>query len=235
MIAYPDNWQEIGIPIQIKQIEDIILQILSDINCISLSFSGGIDSSLMLHYMAGLYGHVEVYTMGVSEEHPDVVFSKMMARRFRNAVHRIYIPTIAEIEAEEQTETDFAGDYIVRMFYKFVANYTAEIIACDTIDEFMCGYYAHQEDPSEATYYKYIRELQELHLMPLNKNSGNVKVYLPYADPRLIYLLSQIPLFDKVDQTNRKKVMQALAGNKVPQEIIMRHKYGFCDAFTIKN
>ena len=234
MIIYPDNWQEIGVPIKQIQIEAILLQILSDIKCKSLSFSGGIDSSLILYYMAGLYDHVEAYTIASSEEHPDVKYSKMMAQQFNNVVHRIYIPTKAEIEAEKQTDDDFPGDLAVRLYYKFIANYINEIIACDTIDEFMCGYYAHQENPSEAIYYKYIRELQELHLIPLNKNSGKVKVYLPYADQRLIYLLSQIPLSEKVDKDRRKKIMQILAQDKVPQEIIMRHKYGFCDALKIK-
>lgn len=237
MIIYPKDWARIGQPIELKEIEDTILQILSEINCPYLSFSGGLDSSLMLYFMLKSYRQVETFTIGISELHPDIKYSKLIVNKlstFGDIKHKIYIPNQEEIEIEKQS-TDFEGDEAVRLFYKFVGKYTNEIISCDGIDEYMCGYYDHQKNPTEETYYNYIRRLQKEQLIPLDKNSGKVKVYLPYLDNRLYLLLSQIPISEKVDSGYRKKIMVQMAKGKIPDEIINRRKYGFCDVFRIKN
>jgi asparagine synthetase B (glutamine-hydrolysing) len=79
-----------------------------------------------------------------------------------------------------------------------------------------------------------MKRLQEEQLIPLNKNSGQVKVYLPYLDNRLVLLFSQIPISEKVDSKHRKKIMIQMAKGKIPNEIINRRKYGFCDVLKIK-
>lgn len=233
MIIYPKDWARIGQPIKLKEIEDTILQILSEINCPYLSFSGGLDSSLMLYFMLKSYKQVETFTMGISELHPDIKYSKLVVDKFRNIIHKIYIPNREEIEMEKQS-TDFEGDEAVRLFYRYVKKYTNEIISCDGIDEYMCGYYDHQKNPTEETYYNYIKRLQKEQLIPLDRNSGKVKVYLPYLDNRLFLLFSQIPINEKVDREHRKKIMIQMAKGKIPDEIINRRKYGFCDVFKIK-
>ncbi|GAJ13613.1 unnamed protein product, partial [marine sediment metagenome] len=102
------------------------------------------------------------------------------------------------------------------------------------IDEFTCGYYMHQQNPDEKTYYRYIRQLRDEHLKPLDDNSGNVRVLLPFLDNKLLGLLAQIPIAEKVDRRRRKEIMVRMAENKVPDVVIDRWKYGFCDALRIK-
>ena len=235
MIIYPKNWKDIGQPIKLKEIEDTILQILSDIDCNCLSFSGGLDSSLMLYFMLKIHKQVEAFTMGGFELHPDVRYSKWVIEEWKNVTHRIYIPSKKEIEYERHSKWDSEGDIAVRAFYKFVWKYTKKMIACDGIDEFMCGYYDHQDKPCEDTYYTHLRQLQKKHLIPLDQNSTEqIKVYLPYLDNRLLLLLLQIPISEKVDKGCRKKLMIEIARGKIPNEIIYRRKYGFCDVLKIK-
>jgi len=234
MIIYPKDWAKIGQPIKLKEIEDTILQILSDIDCNCLSFSGGLDSSLMLYFMLKIHKQVEAFTIGISELHPDIRYSKWVVEEFDNVIHRIYIPSQEEIEYARQSKWDLEGNIAVRLFYKFVRKYTKKMIACDGIDELMCGYYDHQDIPHEDTYYAYLRRLQKKHLIPLDKNSNQIKVYLPYLDDRLLLLLSQIPISEKVDNKCRKKLMIEIAKTKIPDEIITRRKYGFCDVLKIK-
>jgi len=194
MIVSPLEWNEVGRPVQIRDIELAILKVLSEISCNCLSFSGGLDSSLMLYFMLRRHKRVRTFTIGFSEDHPDIKYAQLVVCSFRNSVsHSYYIPTQKEMEAEEQPG-DLEGDAAVRLFYRFVKKHTTEIIACDGIDEFMAGYYAHQDTLSETTYFNFIRRLQRDHLAPLNKNSGKVNVYLPYLDSRLISLYSRIPL-----------------------------------------
>lgn len=69
-------------------------------------------------------------------------------------------------------------------------------------------------------------------LIPLHNNSSNVEVFLPYLDGRLVNIFRNIPLAEKVDSENRKKIMFKIAFDiGVPKEIIKRNKYGFVDAF----
>jgi len=234
MIVYPDGWQKIGQAISLKEIEDKLFQVLSEIKCNCIAFSGGLDSSLLLYFMAKTHKNVKAFTMGLSKNHPDILFSKLLIKNYRNVKHIIYIPTIEE-RAKEEKNVKFKGDDVVRLFYKFVSKHTDSIISGDGMDEFMCGYYAHQINPSEQTYYKYLRALQIEQLEPLDKNSRQIKVYLPYLDDRLIYIYSQIPIAKKVDEYGRKKIIQMIAKSKLPEGIIKRRKYGFCDVLRIKN
>jgi len=234
MIVYPKDRKEVGQEIQVKQIEETLLNVLSEIDCNCLSFSGGIDSTIMLYLMRKKYTlPIQLFTIGLSEDHPDVKFARMISKEL-SIKHNVYIPNKKDIENEGK-EGDFLGDNAVRLFYKYISNFTNDIIACDGIDEFMCGYYDHLDNPNSETYYSYLRNLQTKHLEPLNKNSKKVKVYLPYVDSKLICLYSQIPIEDKIRDNYRKKVMIDIAIKLgVPKKIINRRKYGFCDAFRIK-
>jgi len=232
MIIYPENWEKIGQPIQIKDIEKVILQTLSRIGCPFLSFSGGLDSSLMLYFMAKIFPKVFCLTIGFPENHPDVEYSRLVVKEFKNVKHVIYIPTQKEIAKEGRNPRQ---DLPVKLFYEFLTRKKMpEIIACDGIDEFLCGYYDHQHHPNEKTYYNFLRRLSKEHLKPLNKNSGDIDVYLPFLSKELLYLLAQIPVSEKVDRHNRKKIMVKMARGKIPDKVIERWKYGFCDALRIK-
>jgi len=229
MIIYPKNWKKIGAAISTADIEGRLIEVLREIYCNHLSFSGGVDSSLLLYYLCQIFHRVEIFTMGTSEAHPDVKFAKDVIEQYKRKFfhvsfeHHIYCPRNEEIE-----------DSIYGMFYKFVSQHTDRIITGDVIDEYTCGYYAHMANPTEEVYYDHIRRLQKNHLVPLNENSDKVGVCLPYADEKVIAMLSQIPLKDKVDYRNRKKVVIEMARGKVPDEVILRRKYGFCDALIIK-
>jgi len=233
MIVFPKNWGIVGRRVGIKEIDNALNSIIWGIDCNALSFSGGLDSSLLLWHMymvrlpiAVNYSPVpvKVFTAARSKTHPDIIAAKMVVEYFKKKYPHIdlkhyifYVPT--------------GQDNGIKLFYKFIAQHTDSIIAGDGIDEFMGGYYDHQFSGSDRgiVYYARIRELQKEHLIPLNEASGRVKVYLPYIDESLIALYSQIPLSEKVDDNTRKKVMVKLAKGKVPDEILLRRKYGFCD------
>lgn len=225
MIVYPKEWRTVGKKITLKQIEDEILIILSEINCNCLSLSGGIDSALLLYFMTKIFGKkIRCFTIACSKDHPDYIFSNLIGRYFK-VDNEIYIPYLKPE----------LGDDIVKIFYENLDRKgIKKIIAGDGVDEFNCGYYDHLHNPSEETYYDFIWRLQKEQLEPLNKTSGNVAVFLPYIDKRLILLFSQIPIFEKVDNLNRKKILIQLAKGRLPDKVIYRQKYGFCDAMRIK-
>jgi len=233
VIAYPPNWAGIGQPVSIEQIEAVILGTVSGLDCNCIALSGGLDSALLFWFLLKTKRAIKAFTIGNSESHPDVEYSRLLVRGYNNVAHDVFVPSPKEIE-EEQRDGDLPGDGAVRLFYKFVAQHTDSIMAGDGIDEFMCGYYDHQRNPGEKTYYDYLERLQSDQLAPLNSNSMGVNVLLPYLDSRLLSLLTRIPTRLKVDKGRRKILMMDLAKDKVPAAIIDRHKYGFCDAFRVK-
>jgi len=233
VIVYPEFWMNIGRRITNEKIEEILLQVLSEMDCNCLSLSGGLDSSLMLYFLNQVHKKIFTFTIGLSEQHPDVKYSRLMSSQLPGIIHRVFIPGKKEIEAIDKSGDPF-GNAIVRLFYQLVEQFTNKIITCDGINEFACGYYDHQRNPNEKTYYHYLRRLQRDHLIPLDKNSGNVRVYLPYLDNRMVSLYTQMPIRDKVDDENRKKFLIEIARGRVPTEILRRRKYGFSDALKIK-
>jgi len=220
MIVSPSNFAEIGQPITIEQIEHVLSTVVSEIDCNCIALSGGLDSSLLLWYMMQTRDSVVASTIGCSEDHPDVVHACLMVSMFPGRIHhRILI-----------LDKGGSGDFAVKSFYAFVYENSSSIIAGDGVDEFMCGYYAHQKSSTMDTYYSFLRRLLDEHLIPLDRNSGSVHVHLPYLDPRLISLFSQIPFEEKVSSANRKLLVLKMASGKLPSSIIDRWKYGFCDA-----
>lgn len=231
MISYPRNWKESGCSINLTQIEERLIEIIKKLDCTNLSLSGGLDSSLILYFMVQVYGakNIHCYTIACNEEHPDCVAAKKIVAHF-GVDSSFFSPHCT------RKIGDLPGDEIVRRFYECLQIHgVKDVIACDGIDEFMCGYYTHMKDPSEQTYYNHLRQLQNQHLDPLDRNSGKIKVLLPYLDNELIGLFSQIPISEKCDRNNRKKVILNLAKGKIPEAIINRRKYGFCDALHIKD
>ena len=233
MIVFPKNWNAVGRHIGIKEIDTRLNAVIWGIDCNALSFSGGLDSSLLLYHMCMVRlpiardffpVPISVFTAARSKTHPDIIFAKMVVKYFKKKYSHIQFTHHIMYVPKEQ-------DNGIELFYKFIAKYTNEIIAGDGVDEFMCGYYDHQFTGScrELTYHERIRELQKNHLIPLHEASGKVRVYLPYINESLITLYSQIPLSGKVDKNARKKVMVALAKGKIPDEVLLRRKYGFCD------
>jgi len=223
MIVHPTGWKEIGNQISLARIEETLIEVLDRLQVYNLSFSGGLDSSLLLYFMVRVYGRekVRAFTVASSKSHPDYWYSELVTNTFNVK----WIPYIHE-------SGDPGGDKGVEWFYRRLMEDGVEtILTGDGIDEYLAGYYGHQESPSDLTYFTYLRRLFPLHLAPLNENSGKVKVYLPYLDKDLILLWSAIPLSEKVDSKRRKKVLVQLAKNKLPEEVIYRKKYGFCDAF----
>jgi len=220
MIIHPENWQTIGQPVSIAELDSTLRTVLSEIDCDCLSFSGGLDSSLLLYYLLDMGRTVRTFTMTCNAKHPDMLYARIAIRAFEKQFG-------VGITSRWSVVPGVYGDDLVRAFYTDIAQWTDSIITGDGVDEFMGGYYAHQAEPSEEAYYTHLRLLQERHLAPLDKNSGSTKVYLPYMDKRFIHLMAQIPLEDKVDLYTRKKVMVELAQGKLPLDIIERKKYGF--------
>jgi len=230
MIIYPSNWRQFGVPITIEMIDKAIRDVISEIPSINLSFSGGVDSCLLLYYLLETKGKVWCFTVANSTDHPDLEYSRKAISWFEER----YSVRI-DHEVNVRLRPCLEGDELVKAFYSslWLSSSVRDIIAGDCFDELNCGYYAHQ-DLREETYCDYLHRVQAEHLIPLDANSGDVKVYIPYADDRVANLLYRVPLYEKVSPTQRKMVVTRLAEGKVPDFVIERKKYGFATSVAAK-
>ena len=235
MIVYPNTWRDIGRVPTIEEIENYIFEVINNLDCRNLSLSGGIDSSYMLWCMVQIFGkeNIKCYTIVLNHDHPDYIYAKQIVKVLGILNWSCYFPSDREVK---ELLEDKSGDLIVEKFFDWlkIKGRVDEIICCDGIDEFMGGYYSHLHNPTQETYYDFMIRLQKEQLEPLNKNSGKVDVLLPYMNKSLIELYNRIPMSQRFDSNNRKKIMIELAKGKIPDEIINRRKYGFVDAMKIK-
>lgn len=221
-IVFPKNWATLGKPVSSAKIGKRLRVILKNIPCNNLAYSGGIDSSLLLFYLLANGKKVNTFTITSDQNHPDNEYSikgieyytKIFGKECING-HWFTRPKSG------------VGDDLVKVFYQILPAWCNGIIAGDGIDEYMGGYYKHQEIATEDCYFKILRSLHNENLKPLNENSGSIKVYLPYLDEKLVSLFSQIPLSEKVSNSGRKLLIVDLAKGKIPEDIINRRKYGF--------
>ena len=130
MIVYPEYWRDIGKLIKIKEIEDKILSIVSEIKCNCLALSGGLDSSLLLYYMRKVHNRVKAFTIGHSEKHPDIQYARLAAWDTIRVEPRTFIPSEKDARYAQESE-EIQGDGAVRLFYKWVAKFTDSIVAGD--------------------------------------------------------------------------------------------------------
>lgn len=239
MIVYPSYWEKqydkIKVAsahkaIDIGQIVQILGDILIQCGVKHLAYSGGLDSTIMLHLMTQIFGKVFTYTISCREDHPDILFARRGCKIY-GSIHREFV-----VQPTSKDSDKLEGDNAVRQFFGSVSNSTDEIICCDGIDEYMCGYYDHQVSAPEQIYIYYLSRLLPDHLVPLNFNSGGVRIFLPYLDNRIIEISENIELSAKVDSVSRKKVMINIAKYLgIEEGFINRNKYGFSDAFLKRN
>lgn len=213
---------------------------------IFVTLSGGVDSSLGLAILRKNFPEAKIvaFTMGGSEEHPDVIHARLAAEKF-GAEHREIIPNQDDIqEALEEYQKEFPGvdiekavaegDFDVYLLYKNIFGYHPKsLIAYDGIDELMGGYWGHRKEKSteerKKAFAEYWERLISHHLRPLLATSQkfSIRLIFPYLNKELANMISSIPVSDRVSDELGKIPIRKLAKIfEVPDEIIARSKRG---------
>jgi len=225
LIVHPVNWDYVYKIPDLEEIESVMFNAVKETNCPNLFLSGGVDSSLALHFLSQCFPLVKCFTLAKTKNHPDYYYATMIASKYPTE-HHVYIPSEREITDESQ-DGDFDGDVGVRLLSKFTLKHVDSVLVTDCIDELDCGYYPHQSELTDENYRKFLKELEKFHLKPLNRNTGNLKIYAPYASKNVIDTFMRIPLADKVNSLERKRHVMALGMKYLPEALVYRRKYGF--------
>ena len=228
----------------ISQCAEACLRINNGVICTTLS--GGLDSSFCLAKIREIVGYdipIHTFTIGGSEEYPDVQFARIVSQKFKTVHHEI-IPSQEDIEnAGEEIRSQWKGepctpgDVAVYLTYREVASHGLScVITHDGIDELLGGYWEHRKHESfqetEGAFTDLWGKLEQGHLLPLERKAYHFVVYiiLPYLQRSVVEYIAKIPLICRTSKRVSKKPLRNIAKKYLPVEVISRKKKGFCSA-----
>lgn len=213
---------------------------------ICTTLSGGLDSSFCLAKIRELVGFeipVHTFTIGGSEEYPDVQFARIISRRF-GTIHHEWIPSKEEIRKAERElysqrrdEPRRSGNVAVFLAYQNIARHGFKcVIAHDGIDELLGGYWEHRkyddEQKKAEVFQNFWGRLEKEHLLLLERKAQHfgIQVILPYLQKAVVEYIAKIPLRSRTTFKESKIPLRTIAKKHLPVEVIKRNKKGFCSA-----
>lgn len=220
------------------------LRINNGVICTTLS--GGLDSSFCLAKIREIMGYsipIHTFTIGGSEEYPDVQFARIVSQKFKTVHHEIIpsksVITKAEKKIRSQWEDDpcTPGDVAVYLTYREVARHGLScVITHDGIDELLGGYWEHRKHErvkeTEDAFKDLWGRLEQVHLLPLERKAFHFSVYiaLPYLQKSVVEYIAKIPVMCRTSRKVSKRPLRNIAKKYLPVEVIDRKKKGFCSA-----
>lgn len=217
-------------------VRDIGFRCISKEPRVHLSFSGGVDSTLLLYKLVGHGFPVTAHTMAATEENPDLVHAREVMSQIEGDVeHQVHIRSFTEEDTERSNrilgqKKDRPDNYLMLM--EMLSKHTREVIGGDCIDELMGGYYKHQGGSPEV-FRGLLDNLIPNHLNPLNRCSSyyRVRVHLPYVAKDVLQACGAFAFDELVGETERKKPIVSLATREgVPWKVVGRRKRGLVSA-----
>ena len=222
----------------ISSIEDI-----KESKTIGVSFSGGVDSSLLAKITKDLGYDVVLLTMGFEDSH-DVEFSKIMAKtlQMKHEIELISEETFSDV-AKKIWETinvdNLSWNENCIAFY-YVANLAkkhniSKVITANGIDELFCGYNSYRDFIPEGE--KVVLELMkekldnEIRMMKAVNHITSefgVQIVQPFLSEKFVEFAKTIPIEHKIknkDDLVRKHIVRKLALSVgVPEESALKQK-----------
>jgi asparagine synthase (glutamine-hydrolysing) len=229
-----------------KELYDVMVQSMESIKetkIIGISFSGGVDSSLLAKIAKDLGYDVILLTMGFVDSH-DVEFSKTMAKTLgiRHEIELISEQTFSDVARKisdminvdnlSWNENCIAFYYVAKLAKKYNIS---KVITANGIDELFCGYNSYRDfiPEGEEAVVGLMKEKidNEIRMMKaVNKITSEfgVQIVQPFLSERFIKFAKTVPLEHKIknkDDLMRKHIIRKLALSiGVPEESALKQK-----------
>lgn len=225
--------------------EQMILSIESvkESKIMGVSFSGGVDSSLLAKITKDLGYDVILLTMGFEDSH-DVEFSKTMAKilGIRHEIELISEKTFPDVAKKisdminvdnlSWNENCIAFYYVAKLAKK---HNISKVITANGIDELFCGYNSYRDfipEGEEAVIglmkEKLDNEIRMMKTVNHITSEFGVQIVQPFLSEKFIEFAKTIPLEHKIkdkDDLARKHIIRKLALSiGVPEESALKQK-----------
>lgn len=208
-----------------------------------ISFSGGVDSSLLAMIAKDLGYDVMLLTMGFKDSH-DVEFSKIIAKTLgvRHEIELISEQAFSAVARKiwdkinvdnlSWNENCIAFYYVSKLAQK---NNITSVLTANGIDELFCGYNSYRDFIPEGEdavlgvmKEKLDNEIRMMKAVNQVTSEFNVRIVQPFLSERFVEFAKTIPLEHKIkdkDDLARKHIIRKLALSiGVPQESALKQK-----------
>ena len=208
-----------------------------------ISFSGGVDSSLLAKITKDLGYDVILLTMGFEESH-DVEFSKIMAKtlEMRHEIELISEDTFSDaarkiwdminVDNLSWNENCIAFYYVAKLAKK---HNISKVMTANGIDELFCGYNSYRDfipEGEEAVLglmkEKLDNEIRMMKVVNQVTSEFGVQIVQPFLSDKFVEFAKTIPLEHKIkdkDDLARKHIVRQLALSiGVPEESALKQK-----------
>jgi asparagine synthase (glutamine-hydrolysing) len=229
-----------------KELYDVMVQSLEGVmesKTVGISFSGGVDSSLLAKIAKDLGYDIILLTMGFADSH-DVEFSKTMAKTLgiRHEIELISEETFSDIARKisdtinvdnlSWNENCIAFYYVAKLAKKYNIY---KVITSNGIDELFCGYNSYRDfipEGEEAVVSlmkeKLDNEIRMMKAVNQVTSEFGVSIVQPFLSERFIEFAKTVPLEHKIkdkDDLMRKHIVRKLALSVgVPEESALKQK-----------
>jgi asparagine synthase (glutamine-hydrolysing) len=208
-----------------------------------VSFSGGVDSSLLAKITKDLGYDVVLLTMGFEDSH-DVEFSKIMAKtlQMNHEIELISEETFSDVAKKiweminvdnlSWNENCIAFYYVAKLAKKYNIS---KVITANGIDELFCGYNSYRDfvpEGEEAVLglmkEKLDNEIRMMKTVNHITSEFGVQIVQPFLSEKFVEFTKTIPLEHKItdkDDLVRKHIVRKLALSVgVPEESALKQK-----------
>jgi asparagine synthase (glutamine-hydrolysing) len=229
-----------------KELYDVTVQSLESVKeskTMGISFSGGVDSSLLAKIAKDLGYDVILLTMGFEDSH-DVKFSKTMAKilGIRHEIELISENTFSDVARKisdminvnnlSWNENCIAFYYVAKLAKK---HNISKVITANGIDELFCGYNSYRDfipEGEEAVIglvkEKIDNEVRMMKAVNQVTSEFGVQIVQPFLSEKFIEFAKTVPLEHKIkdkDDLMRKHIVRKLALSiGVPEESALKQK-----------
>jgi asparagine synthetase B (glutamine-hydrolysing) len=244
------------------------------------SFSGGIDSSLLVALTANYFPEYRIIALTIgSPGCQDIIYSKKVAS-FLKIQQRIKL--VSRLELEESLlryeklynliHSERKKKYLpLFLLSEFISENTNQVITGEGLDELAGGYLFHQDPVRKIKEAPFVlnftgeKDRKEKYLMSkivgkkLSDQESRMaamefmwysmlgkklllnwkefsrflsfKVRFPYLDEKVINVLNRVPLREKVDKKEGKKIIRKILSKYLPLKIAQQKKRGLSSVF----
>ena len=213
---------------------------------IAVIFSGGLDSTVILHLANKFHEHVTAFSIG-TEESEDLTFAKRFCRENRiphivtifehDRIHRLIEKSVYYGEFFEPIDiSDMLS--MSAVFSTVLANGFKVALSGDGSDEIFAGYDLFQkvENPYELAIYR-VNNLYRTDLQRTDRASmsNSIECRVPFLDKDLVSFAMSLPMEHKIYEGIEKYVLRQAFRDELPDYMINRPKIRMPEGIGINN
>lgn len=234
--AAPQHWETKQAIEQCKMLLEAAVkrQVATDLP-IAVIFSGGLDSTIILHLAMKYHSDVTAFSLG-TDDSEDLEFARRFCRE-RSIKHHIanFDPHLiarnisrAIFDGEFFEPVDISDMLSMTMVYALARNHGFKVaLSGDGSDEIFAGYdmFKSAADPNALTTYR-VNNLYRTDLQRVDRSSmvNSIECRVPFLDKQLMSFAMSLPINLKIRNGVEKYVLRESMRNELPSYMLDRPK-----------